>query len=185
MLDKNPDEFYFSMLSKKGPATTGKNRTGTIDGDRGNKALSHDAVRLYKTQDLAYVRTARNKAAKEVEELEKRAIGIRGEGKKVVFAGDEEEQREMLGEGDDDAMDEDSDEDSDEIEDLQAKKLRKQREKNIEKLESKLDTARERLKALAEAEEALDLQRAKMTKSPSVGGINKQGVKFKVRERKR
>jgi U3 small nucleolar RNA-associated protein 11 len=48
-----------------------------------------------------------------------------------------------------------------------------------------LDVARERLKALTQAEEALDLQRAKMAKSPTVRGVNKHGVKFKVRERKR
>ena len=41
------------------------------------------------------------------------------------------------------------------------------------------------MKALTDAEEALELQRAKMAKSPTVGGVNKQGVKFKIRERKR
>jgi U3 small nucleolar RNA-associated protein 11 len=178
------------MLSRKGPTTTGKNRTGTVDGDRGNKVLGQDVVRLYKTQDLGYVRTARNKVAKEVKELEKRAVGIRGRGRKVVFVEDVEEQEERLLEvegqgGEEMDMDEDEDEDEFPGEDLQAKKLRKLKEKEIEKLESKLDTARERLKALTEAEEALELQRARMAKTPTVGGINKQGVKFKVRERKR
>lgn len=171
------------MVKKKGPATTGKNRTGTVDGDRGNTALSHEVVRLYKTQDLGYVRTARNKAAKEVVELERRVAGIEGDGRKVVFVEDEGEQRERVGEGDVD-MDEDR-EDEEDTEDLQTKKLRKLKEKQADKLESKLDTARERLKALTEAEEVLELQRAKMSKSPTVGGINKQGVKFKVRQRKR
>ena len=36
---------------------------------------------------------------------------------------------------------------------------------------------------LAAAEEELEKQRAKM--SNSVGGVNKNGVKFKIRERKR
>ena len=73
MLDKNPDEFYFGMMSRKGPATMGKNRTGTVNGDRGNEVLSQTAARLFKTQDLGYVRTMRNKALKEVDELEKRS----------------------------------------------------------------------------------------------------------------
>jgi U3 small nucleolar RNA-associated protein 11 len=157
----------------------GKNRTGTVNGDRGNEVLSQNAARLFKTQDLGYVRTMRNKALKEVEELEKRSKGIQGEGKKIIFVGDEEEQRRKL-EGVD--MDEDEDQDED---NKAARRLRKMQEKEADKLEAKLTVARERLKALTDAEEALELQRAKMAKSPTVGGVTKQGVKFKVRERKR
>jgi U3 small nucleolar RNA-associated protein 11 len=180
VLEKNLDEFYYGMMSKKGP-TTGKRSTGTINGDRGNAVLSQDAVRLFKTQDLGYVRTMRNKTQKEVEDLERRVMGIRGEGRKIVFVEDVEEQDERIGEDVD--MDEDEDEEA-EV-DMEAKKLRKLQEKENDKLESKLTVARERLKALSSAEEALDLQRAKMAKSPTVGGVNKNGVKFKVRERKR
>ena len=182
VLEKNPDEFYFGMMSKKGP-TAGKNSTGTVNGDRGNAVLSQDAVRLYKTQDLGYVRTMRNKATKEVEELERRVAGIRGEGKKIVFVGNKEEQLQKMEEDED--MEDDSEEDEEPEVDLEEKKLRKLQEKEADKLESKLRIARQQLKALAEAEEALDLQRARMAKSPTVGGINKNGVKFKVRERKR
>jgi len=182
VLLKNPDEFYYGMFSMKRRAPTGKNRTGTVNGDRGNTALSQDATRLYKTQDLGYIRTARNKAAKEVEDLEKRVVGITGHGRKVVFVDDQEEQIERL-QADVD-MDED-DQNGDEEVDPIAKKLRKMKEKEANKLENKLSIARQRLKALTEAEEALDLQRAKMTKSPTVGGENKHGVKFKVRERKK
>lgn len=181
MLDKNPDEFYFGMMSRKGPATMGKNRTGTVNGDRGNEVLSQTAARLFKTQDLGYVRTMRNKALKEVDELEKRSKGIKGEGKKVIFVGDEEEQRQKLDNAD---MEGDEDEDQDE-DDKEARRLRKLQQKEADKLETRLTVARERLKALTEAEEALELQRAKMAKSPTVGGVTKQGIKFKVRERKR
>jgi U3 small nucleolar RNA-associated protein 11 len=181
VLDKNPDEFYFGMMSRKGPATMGKNRTGTVNGDRGNEVLSQTAARLFKTQDLGYVRTMRNKALKEVDELEKRSKGIKGEGKKVIFVGDEEEQRQKLDNAD---MEGDEDEDQDE-DDKEARRLRKLQQKEADKLETRLTVARERLKALTEAEEALELQRAKMAKSPTVGGVTKQGVKFKVRERKR
>merc|ERR1712144_124932 len=41
VLDKNPDEFYFGMMSRKGPATTGKNRTGTVNGDRGCEVIQN------------------------------------------------------------------------------------------------------------------------------------------------
>jgi len=47
----------------------------------------------------------------------------------------------------------------------------------------KLEMIRKREKELAAAENELELQRAKM--SNTVGGVNKNGVKFKLRERKR
>jgi U3 small nucleolar RNA-associated protein 11 len=167
------------MVNKKGPSTMGKNRTGTVNGDRGYQVLSQDAVRLFKTQDLGYVRTMRNKTAKEMEALRKQVVGIKGEGKRIVYVDDEQEQlRKVQG-------DEDEEEENVLQEDFEAKRLRKLKERESEKLETRLGLAEQRLKALAEAEEALDLQRAKMAKSPTVGGINKQGVKFKVRERKR
>ncbi|KAH8597431.1 small-subunit processome [Bisporella sp. PMI_857] len=184
VLEKNPDEFYHAMLSTSGPSTMGKGRTGTKNGDRGNVALSTEAVRLFKTQDLGYVRTARNKAFKEVEQLEKRVVGIRGNGRKVVFVDDAEEQSERLREAEDEG-DEDEDDEDEVVVDREEKKRRKEQEKALEKLENKLEAARTRLKALTDAEVALDLQRAKMAKSTTVGGVNKEGVKFKVRERKR
>jgi U3 small nucleolar RNA-associated protein 11 len=181
VLDKNPDEFYVGMLSKKGPSTTGKNRTGTLHGDRGSQILSQDVARLYKTQDLGYVRTTRNKIAKEVETLKKQVVGISGEGKRVIYVDDEEEQLQKV-EGE--QQDEDGDEELS-AEDLKARRLRKLKQKESERLAARLELAEKRLKTLTEAEEALDIQRAKMAKSPTVGGVNKQGLKFKVRERKR
>ncbi|KAL2063237.1 hypothetical protein VTL71DRAFT_5042 [Oculimacula yallundae] len=190
VLDKNPDEFYFGMMSRKGPATTGKNRTGTVNGDRGNEALSQEAVRLFKTQDLGYVRTMRNKALKDVEELERRAVGIKGAGKKVVFVDDEEEQRRKAGGADMDmGMDDDGEasdgEEDTEPDDIETKNFRKMQQKEADKLETRLNMARERLDVLTETELALELQRARMAKSPMVGGVTKKGVKFKVRQRKR
>ena len=167
------------MMSRKGP-TTGKKGSGTIDGDRGNSVLSQDAVRLYKTQDLGYVRTIRNKTQKEVNELKTRVAGIRGHGRKIVFVDDVDEQERKMEAS---AVKVDNDEEAGV--DLEVKKLRRLQEKEANKLESKLTVATERLKALAEAELVLDLQRAKMSKSPAVGGVNKNGIKFKVRERRR
>jgi U3 small nucleolar RNA-associated protein 11 len=50
---------------------------------------------------------------------------------------------------------------------------------------ARLEAAKARLKVLTDVEDALDLQRAKMAKLVTVGGINKHGVRFKIRERKR
>lgn len=176
VLERNPDEFYFGMLSRAGPSSA-KGRKGTVSADRGNQVLGQDAVRLLKTQDLGYIRTARNTAAKETARLEMSAKGIVGSGHKVVFvsesldqygdgevAGHAFEQNETVSPG---------------------AQENKQSHSNYEKLNAKLCTARERLKTLTEVEEALDLQRAKMAKSPTVGGVNKDGKKFRVRDRKK
>lgn len=121
----------------------------------------------------------RNKTAKEVEILKKQVIGIKGKGKRIVYVDEEEEQLHRV---QDDQEDEDEEVSQ---EDIEVKRLRKLKEKESGKLKARLELAKERLKILTEAEEALDLQRAKMAKPPTVGGVNKQGVKFKIRERKR
>jgi U3 small nucleolar RNA-associated protein 11 len=170
------------MMSRKGPSTS-KHSNGTVHGDRGNQVLSQEASRLFKTQDLGYVRTMRNKTAKDVEGLEERVAGIRGAGKKVVWVDEEDDLRERLDEEEDEDMD---DEDGEEEKvDVEARKLKKLQEKEATRLEARLSIAKERLKVLTETEEALDLQRAKMAKTPTIGGVNKHGVKYKVRERKR
>lgn len=169
-----------------------------MNGDRGNKALSVDAVRLFKTQDLGYVRTMRNKTAKEVAALEARVAGIKGEGRKVVYVDSKDEQLDraadleldMEEDGEMEHEEESDSEDEDEVmipkeETREQIQLRRLRTREAEKLEGRLLAAKERLKSLTQAEEALDLQRAKMAKSSTVGGVNKNGVKFKIRERKR
>lgn len=189
------------MMSRKGPTSTGKNRTGTVNGDRGNEVMSVETVRLLKTQDLGYVRTARNIATKEVAELVRRVRGIRGNGRRIVFVDEEVvengglivDEVEEVDEDEDDMDDREEFDDIDDDEEAEEKsaetpeqrKLRRLQEREADKLEARLEQAQERLKSLTQAEEALDLQRAKMAKSMSVGGVNKHGVKFKVRERKR
>lgn len=141
---------------------------------------------MFKTQDLGYVRTMRNKTRKEVEELEQKVVGIRGQGSKVIWLDREEDMKDILeGEVDNDMDDADGEDREEEKADVEARNLKKLQEKEAVKVEARLSITRERLKALAEAEEALDLQRAKMAKSPTIGGVNKHGVKYKVRERKR
>lgn len=65
----------------------------------------------------------------------------------------------------------------------EARKFRKDRERAQERTASKLQALKKRERELMAAEQELELQRAKMNNT--VGGVNKNGVKFKVRERKR
>ncbi|KAI1486276.1 small-subunit processome [Biscogniauxia mediterranea] len=216
--DRNEDEFYFGMMSRKGPSTVvskGKRWTGTVDGDRGNKALDIDTVRLLKTQDMGYVRTMRNVAMKEVKQLEERVIQMGGSvdgsanaeamdldddeydgldddlpqkrvtPKKIVFAEGEEERREKV------QLEERKQEDTDEDDTIDSDKkspdaLRaERRQKLLEKLQRRLSSAQKKLKTLARAEHELDVQRAKMAKTATSGGYTKSGKRLKVRERKR
>lgn len=204
--DRNEDEFYFGMMSRKGPGasiTRGKAFTGNVDGDRGNKAMDVDTVRLLKTQDLGYVRTMRNVAAREVRELEERFIQAGGaelgededdsdddmgpstaapqKPKKIVFFDGAEEREQALerAEDEDDAMRDLDDEDD------QKAAAADKKAQNLEKLGRRLQAAKKKLKTLKDAEYELEVQKAKMAKTATSGGITKSGRKIKVRERKR
>lgn len=200
-----------------------KKWTGTVAGDRGNKSMNVDTVRLLKTQDIGYLRTVRNIVAKEVRDLEERTVvagafaGVdvnnnaldeeddeddfdsdddeaprksfkpNAKPKKIIFADSMEEIEEILPDqdgDDDDDMDMDSDDDVPQPAKKKDPQARK-REENAERLLRKLQTAKKKLKALTAAENELELQRARMAKTATVGGITKNGKKIKVRERKR
>ena len=169
------------MVNTSGPSALNKKGTGMLSGKtKGENEHSIEAMRLYKTQDMGYVRGARNIAGKEVRELEERCRAVKGwekgrGGGKIVFV---EGMEEVVGL-------EEEDDDEEVEEEPEIRKRRNVKEKERLKLENRLQNAKARLKALAEAEEALDLQRAKMGKSPTVGGVNKHGARFKIRERKR
>lgn len=216
--ERNEDEFYFGMVSRgkfsSGKLAVGKKWDGTVAGDRGNKSLDMDTVRLLKTQDIGYLRTVRNVVAKEVRDLEQKAVvagafaGVDGDEdeeeeddfssdedtaprkskpqskpKKIVFAASEEELEEKLPEPEDSDvdMDDDDSEKSDNEKDREARK----RAQNAERLRTKLRNARKKLKALTDAENGLELQRARMAKTATVASITKRGQKIKVRERKK
>ena len=136
-------------------------------------------------------------------------------GKHRVFVENEEEQEEFdadtwFGEGksmpasqpefpaewEDESDEEDDDEQRPQKKTLSAKKLKEQEEaakklKKFEKTRSRaqsrtayrLQMVKKKERELVTAEEELEKQRAKM--NSSVGGMNKNGVKFKIRERKR
>jgi U3 small nucleolar RNA-associated protein 11 len=216
--DKNEDEFFFGMLSRgTGPqgvlSGKGKRWTGTVDGDRGNRALDVAAVRLLKTQDVGYVRTVRGAAAKEVRQLEERVVALGGsldaqagnedeedddwldddedaparrKPKKVVFTEGVAERKERIAEQEDEDMDDDDDDDDNGKAETNPEKQRaEQRARLIEKLQRRLTDARKKARVLAAAENELDMQRARMAKTATVGGVTKAGKKFKIRERKR
>jgi hypothetical protein len=65
----------------------------------------------------------------------------------------------------------------------QRKVLDRSRQQAQGRTAHRLEAVKRREKELAAAEDELDLQRARMNNT--VGGVNKHGVKFKVRERKR
>ncbi|GAM35408.1 U3 snoRNA-associted protein [Talaromyces pinophilus] len=126
--------------------------------------------------------------------------------RKVVFAESREDQKELgreLDEADEDGEEDEEDDDDEtfgtqlqkqkqptkkELEAQrkalqQARAARKLKRRAAEARRNKLAALRKQYAEITTAERELDLQRAKM--SNSVGGVNKKGVKWKIRERKR
>lgn len=182
----------------------------TIDGmkvgDRGNKALSQNVVKLLKTQDAGYIRTTLQKTRKERERLEQeiqiadgKVKALKGGGGKsgrlTTFVESREEQMAFAPPEMDDDNDSDAWSDEDEEEEKPAKAsskpqetkeeivLRRKRARAQEARRTLLATIKEREHDLTIADHELEMQRAKMNND--VGGVNKAGVKFKIRARKR
>ena len=223
--------------------TQGKHGAASRD-SAAARGLSHEAIKLLKTQDAGYLRTVGEKVRREMEKVEqevklqegmKEVLGGGKDGKKgeeededededdgfdfgdevedvkpkkLVFADDREEQkvlkqRRLLRDEEEDHMDEGDDGDDSfgqQQQKQQQKKSRKQleaerealvSERRARKLRKRATEAREnKLKALQKkfadisaAERELDWQRGRMDNS--VGGTNKNGIKWKIRERKR
>ncbi|EXJ86879.1 hypothetical protein A1O3_03833 [Capronia epimyces CBS 606.96] len=223
--EKNPDEFAFGMLSQ-GKAGLGKHKAA---GDK-NAPLSHDAVKLLKTQDAGYLRTVAARGRKEIERL-KEEVGMDAVtvgpsvGRRKIFSDDEEvlsrgKKRTSNGEvlrqdpsepapGIEETPDfQTPDFQTPDLTDLEvisdppaskrrskkavaaeqgaAARLRAERKKRI-RLQgmrvAKLEALKKRQQEILAAADQLELQRAKMART--VGGVNKNGVKFKIRERKK
>ncbi|KLP20431.1 cgi-94 protein [Fusarium fujikuroi] len=212
--ERNEDEFYFGMMSRKGPGSRiqdGKRWSGTVEGDRGNKAMDVETVRLLKTQDIGYIRTMRQVVAKEVARLEEQVVLTRGfdkldededdadEGsdsefdfatapsrpkapRKIVFMDDEEQREETILDLEDE---EDADKTFEGLDDDKKKEEDFERAKALRRLRRQLENARKKLKALTDAEGELEIQRAKMAKTATSGGTTRKGKKIMVRTRKR
>ena len=203
--DRNPDEFYYGMLS-------GKSKDGRKLGDRGNTSLSHDAVKLLKTQDAAYVREALQRTGRAIDKLEQEFL-LKGQGtdakllgdknagqlsqEHVLFTEDLDEQHEMraAAQNKDQALSPASDnEDSsprksqrqlqkEESAATELKILQKKHRKEQNARRTRLEALKIRHKDLRDAEVEMDLQRARM--NHAVGGVNREGKTWRVRERKR
>lgn len=213
------------MLSA-GKASQGKHGRG----EETNR-LSHDAVKLLKTQDAGYLRTVAGRGRRELERLEQ-VVGVESvlgagkkhTGKKVVFVdGEEVEQKGRRGrKRKSDEMDQENgmdvgatNADTDNVghnapevhgQDakdavmpakpiskkallaeqramLNLRAARRRRKRLGELRAAKLEALKKRQKEIMAAAEQLELQRAKMSRT--VGGVNKDGVKWKIRERKK
>ena len=234
--DRNPDEFSFGMMGDRNKRA-GRHGRGTIARDSAAaRGLSHDAIKLLKTQDKGYLRTTGDRIRREIERLEQEvqlqkgmneALGVKtqqhkeeedgdefdvldgdsdtfdlssgpqAKSRKVLFADDRMEQRVMKKQ-----RTEDQEEDCSEDEEEQsahkktpkqlaaerqaladARRARKIRKRVLESRQNKLAALRKQYSEIQMAEREIDWQRDKMNNS--VGGINKNGVKWKVRERKR
>ena len=203
----NPDEFSFKMMSSR-------TKNGIKIGDRGNKALSQDVVRLLKTQDVGYIRTMLQKTRKERERLEMEVQLEKG-GKfaplkdtggeddewedddvstnKISFADSKADQSRILQHDADESDDEAGPElekklsrkeaEAKRQEEIAKGRAQKKRARQQDVRRELLEAVRKRENDLMLAEQELDLQRAKMNNS--VGGVNKNGLQFKIRQRKR
>ncbi|EXJ55132.1 hypothetical protein A1O7_08057 [Cladophialophora yegresii CBS 114405] len=225
--ERNPDEFAFGMV-RDGHAGLGKHKSKHSDEDAKGvvpgRPLSHDAVKLLKTQDAGYLRTVAAKGRREVERLEEEvgmdtaSLGKGQLGKKIVFEDEETAvaprglKRGRNGEvkhdsfvGADESphleeskvgtsvvlVTEDQEPKTKSKKALQAEKdaltrlkaERKRRKRLQEMRVAKLEALKKRQREILVATDQLELQRAKMSRT--VGGVNKDGVRFKIRERKR
>lgn len=213
--ERHPDEFAFGMLKAESSAQGKHGRGGNVG------RLSVDAVRLLKTQDAGYLRTAAARNRREIEKVgEEVGMDKVGKGgvlvttKKVEFSEDGEpvKKRRKVSASEDDMDIEDIAEVNGNITPpltdivneetatpakpkskkqieretsrLAQLKLDRKRRKRLEEVrKAKLEVLKKRQKEIFAAADQLELQRAKMANA--VGGVNKSGIKFKVRERKR
>ncbi|GAB7353928.1 hypothetical protein MBLNU459_g4536t1 [Dothideomycetes sp. NU459] len=190
--ERNPDEFAFGMMSSTTKNGVRQTERGKENGTGG--AMSMDVVKLLKTQDVGYLQTILQQTKHEKERVERDVI-LAGAGKKSSkrkeFNDDGMEilppQEEMPDMDDLDFSDEDdvSETESEDEQGLSKEEiqLRRRKKRAQEVLRNRLDALTGREKDLTTALSALQDQRAKMNNT--VGGVNKNGVKFKVRERKR
>ncbi|EAW22402.1 rRNA-processing protein UTP11 [Aspergillus fischeri NRRL 181] len=235
---RNPDEFAFGMMSAHSQKK-GKHGSAARD-SAAKRGLSHEAIKLLKTQDAAYLRTTGERLRREIEKVEQEvrlqegiqdALGEkkdesesdieeddddfdfdfgpkekRGQKKarKLVFADDRREQRALKKrklQEDQDEEDEDEEQSFGEMQKRQqqkksqkqleaerqalveARRVRKMKKRAAETRENKLKALRKQYADITAAERELDWQRGRMDNS--VGGTNKDGIKWKIRERKK
>ncbi|QIW97028.1 hypothetical protein AMS68_002546 [Peltaster fructicola] len=205
--ERNDDEFYFGMMSSKtrGGIKVSDRQQDNSGGQQGSgKSLSHDVVKLMKTQDCAYLRTVLQSTRRAADKLEEGLTTLEHgvptsttlNGKKVFTddGDDIEEGRDADGDAEDDieSLDDLLALDQLDAQALQSKGLSKSTDQNsadrkrqhtIEVRQRQLEVLRERQSDLTVALREVEDQRARM--SGTAGGVNKNGTKFKSRQRQR
>ena len=193
--ERNEDEFYFAMMNSESKGGVKVAKRGT-ENSGGGKVLSEEVVRLMKTQDVGYLRTMLQQTRRERERLHQEVVtgdvGVKVDmpsptRKRVVF-GDEDENKaaqptpksyRSIDDTDDWLSEDESDAENDE--NLSPEEQRKRRTQAARR--RKLDALQDREHDLSIALSEVETQRAKM--NGSIGGVNNNGVRFKVRGRKR
>lgn len=197
--DRNEDEFYFGMMSAQTQNGVKVAKRGAENAGGGGKVLSGEVVKLMKTQDVGYLRTVLQQTRKERERLEQDVVGgdvgvktdvPSAPTRRVVFGDDDDEKtpaqlmpnkQNLQDNADGQWSDNEPDTELDTVrKDLSPEEQRKQHTQNVRR--KKLQGLKEREQDLSHALQEVETQRARM--NGSIGGVNKKGVKFKVRQRK-
>lgn len=186
--ERNPDEFAFGMMSS---ATKNGVKITERAGENGNPgSLNVDLVKLLKTQDAGYLQTVLQQTKKEIVRLREQYILLE-QGVSVDMGRINLDRRKTFDEEGNEVADlalvrdvgDESDEDEDKALDKDERKAKKKQRRAQEVVGNRLEALSDRETQLTRALSTLEDQRAKM--KGSVGGVNKDGVKFRVRERKR
>ncbi|KAK5109924.1 hypothetical protein LTR62_006413 [Meristemomyces frigidus] len=208
--DRNEDEFYFGMMSSETVGGVKRAKRGESNSGGGGRSLGMGAVKLMKTQDEGYLRSVLSSTRKLRERVEREVVvaevGVRGgpvgaTGKRIIFGEDGLEDGMAVPTPNEavDALDLDDladleeleaelveDEESSEEEEagISKEELSRRRKKrhSIKTRRRQVEALRDREEQLAGALRQVEEQRARM--NGTVGGVNKNGAKFKVRQRK-
>ncbi|KAI5362035.1 Putative small-subunit processome, Utp11 protein [Septoria linicola] len=205
--ERNEDEFYFSMVNNASKGGIRVSKRGEANNGGAAGAMDVDVVRLMKTQDAGYLRTQLQRVRNQKKRVEgeivlgETGVDVQPGDDRIVFDDDQDEDvavRPLGGKQTDDDVDLDMDLDgldddgesgdesaSEDEKDLtpEQKRLRRRKRHAMEVNRKKLEALEEQEEKLSAALEGVDHQRAKM--NGTAGGVNKSGMKFKVRQRKK
>lgn len=200
--DRNEDEFYFGMMSSESKKGVKVARRGTENSGGSGRSLRVDVVKLMKTQDVAYLRTVLQRTRKEIEGLDREVVAAEmgvdvevGKGR-VVFGEDGEDlaavpslpDAELDDLTDLDLLDGDVSDEAEE--DKDGKPLTKAERAAAKRKRHALDVKRGRLEGLQDRAEDLatalrEVEDQRVRMSGRSSGVNKNGTKFKTRQRAR
>jgi U3 small nucleolar RNA-associated protein 11 len=201
--ERNDDEFYFSMVSNKSQGGVKVAKRGESNAGGASGTLGLDVVKLMKTQDVGYLRTVLQKTRKDKERLSEEVVAVATgvktvpSDKRVVFGEDGEQIQttetvkgvdsdngfDMDLDGLDDVEDDSQSEEEDENLTPEERAVKDRQRHALEVKRKKLGALIEQERKLNAALQEVEHQRDKM--NGNVGGVNKKGVKFKPRQRKR